>query len=80
MQAGKRHPRPVGRKAAAEQLLRINSIQQVAVGSLHVLAAALQDARVVMVQHEAQGCPREGSVHMRSLVCGGWLQEDGDHV
>ena len=58
----------------------MKSIPAVAFGSLHVLAAALQDARVIVVQHEAQDCPREDSVHAGSLVCGGWLEEDGDQV
>lgn len=52
----------------------------VAVGSLHILAAALQDAGVIVMQHEAQDCPRQGSLHARGLLCGGWLEEDDDHV
>ena len=45
MQAAKRYPSLVGCKAAAEQLLQIKSRPAVAVGSLQVLAAALQDAQ-----------------------------------
>ena len=80
MQAGTGYPSLAGCRAAAKQLLQVTSVLMVAVGSLHILAAALQDARVIVMQHEAQDCPREGSLHARGLLCGGWLEEDGDHV